>query len=105
MPAYFNGVLYYGSVGNHLQAFPFQNARLTSASSQTAISFAYPGTTPGISANGSSNGIVWATENTSPAVLHAYATTNLAREYYNSKQAAGSRDRFFAGAVPELEKK
>jgi hypothetical protein len=84
-------------VGNHLQAFPFQNARLTNVTSQTAISFAYPGTTPGVSANGNSNGIVWATENTSPAVLHAYAATNLAREYYNSKQAAAGRDSFGAG--------
>lgn len=97
MPAYFNGTLYYGSVGNHLQAFPFQNARLTSRSSQTAITFAYPGTTPAISANGSSNGIVWATENTSPAVLHAYAPSNLAQEYYNSNQAAAGRDHFGTG--------
>jgi hypothetical protein len=96
MPAYFNGTLYYGSVGNHLQAFPFQNALLTNASSQTAITFAYPGTTPGVSANGTSNGIVWATENTSPAVLHAYASTNLGKEYYNSTQAGG-RDTFGTG--------
>lgn len=96
MPAYFNGTLYYGSVGNHLQAFPFLNARLTNRSSQTIIVFGYPGTTPGVSANGNSNGIVWATENTSPAVLHAYAPTNLATEYYNSTQAGG-RDSFGAG--------
>ena len=96
MPAYFNGVLYYGSVGNSLQAFPFVNARLANSSSQTAVAFAYPGTTPSISANGSSNGIVWATENTSPAILHAYAATNLATEYYNSTQA-GSRDSFGNG--------
>src|ERR1017187_683945 len=57
MPAYFNGTLYYGSVGNNLQAFPFQSAHLTSRSSQTAFTFAYPGTTPSISANGNSNGI------------------------------------------------
>lgn len=97
MPAYYNGVLYYGSVGSHLQAFPFQNAQLTNRSSQTAITFAYPGTTPSISANGSSNGIVWATANTSPAVLHAYAATNLTLEFYNSSQAAGGRDNFGAG--------
>jgi hypothetical protein len=97
MPAYFNGTLYYGSVGYYLQAFPFQGALLTNSSSQTAITFTYPGTTPAISANGSSNGIVWATENTSPAVLHAYAPTNLAREYYNSTQAAGGRDSFGSG--------
>jgi hypothetical protein len=97
MPAYFNGTLYYGSVGYYLQAFPFQGALLTNSTSQTAITFTYPGTTPAISANGSSNGIVWATENTSPAVLHAYAPTNLAREYYNSTQAAGGRDSFGSG--------
>lgn len=97
MPAYFNGALYYGSVGNHLQAFPFVDARLTGSSSQTAVSFGYPGTTPSISANGSSNGIVWATENTTPAILHAYAATNLAKEYYNSTQAPGSRDNLGAG--------
>ena len=97
MPAYFNGTLYYGSVGNNLQAFPFQNARLTSRSSQTAIAFAYPGTTPSISADGNTNGIIWATENTSPAVLHAYATTNLTREFYNNTQAPGSRDNFGNG--------
>ena len=97
MPAYFNGTLYYGSVGDHLKAFPFVSARLTSQSSQTAGTFAYPGTTPGISANGSSNGIVWAAENSSPAVLHAYAATNLAREYYNSSMAVGGRDNFGTG--------
>lgn len=97
MPAYFNGVLYYGAVGNHLKAFPFVSARLTNSSSQTAVAFGYPGTTPSISANGNFNGIVWATENTAPAILHAYAATNLAKEYYNSTQATGSRDSFGAG--------
>ena len=96
MPAYFNGTLYYGAVGNNLQAYPFQNALLANSSSQTAITFGYPGTTPGVSANGNSNGIVWATANTSPAVLHAYAPTNLAVEYYNSTQAGG-RDTFGNG--------
>jgi hypothetical protein len=59
--------------------------------------FPYPGTAPAISANGSSNGIVWAHENTSPAVLHAYDASNLAHELYNSSQAAGGRDQFGAG--------
>ena len=97
MPAYFNGVLYYGSYGAHLQAFPFQNARLGSASSNSAVTFPYPGTSPSVSANGNSNGIVWTTSVTSPAVLHAYAATNLAHEFYNSSQAAGGRNNFGAG--------
>jgi hypothetical protein len=40
---------------------------------------------------------VWAAENTNPAVLHAYDATNLARELYNSNQAANGRDSFAAG--------
>ena len=97
MPAYFNGTLYYGSVSSPLHAFPFQNARLLSSSSHTVLSFTYPGATPSISANGTNNGIVWATENTSSAVLHAYAATNLAQELYNSNQASGGRDHFGTG--------
>ena len=63
-PAYFNNVVYYGAVGDHLRAFSIANAKLTTpASSLSATSFGYPGTTPSISANGSSAGIVWAVEN------------------------------------------
>ena len=96
MPAYFNNVVYYGAVGDHLRAFSIANAKLTTpASSLSATSFGYPGTTPSISANGSSAGIVWAVENNgSGGTLHAYDATNLATELYNSNQAANSRDHF-----------
>jgi predicted double-glycine peptidase len=97
MPAYFNGTLYYGSVGNPLKAFAFQNAHLASSSSHTPGSFGYPGTTPSISANGNANGIVWAPENSSPAVLHAFAATDLGTELYNSNQAQNGRDHFGSG--------
>jgi len=97
MPAYFNNTVYYGSVGSPLKAFGITNAKLsTSPTGQTSTSFTYPGTTPSVSANGSSNGIVWAVENTNPAVLHAYDATNLSHELYNSNQA-GSRDQFGPG--------
>jgi hypothetical protein len=97
MPAYFNSTIYYGSVTSPIQAFTITNAKLsTSATAQTSTSFNYPGATPGISANGSSNGIVWAVENTSPAVLHAYNAANLT-ELYNSNQASGARDQFGNG--------
>ena len=97
MPAYFNNTVYYGSVGSPLKAFSITNAKLsTSPTGQTATSFTYPGTTPSVSANGITNGIVWAVENTSPAVLHAYDATNLSHELYNSNQA-GSRDQFGPG--------
>jgi hypothetical protein len=97
MPAYFNGTLYYGAVNDHLKGFPFQNARLQTAASQSPSSFPYPGCTPSISGNAASNGIVWAAENSNPAVLHAYAATNLAVELFNSNQATNGRDHFGAG--------
>ena len=97
-PAYFNGTVYYGNVGSTLKAFTIANAKLTAApQSQTSVQFTYPGTAPGVSANGTSNAIVWAHENSNPGVLHAYDATNLAHELYNSNQASGNRDQFGAG--------
>ena len=97
-PAWFNGKLYYGSVGSALKAFAFVNGSfLFSPASQTSSSFGFPGATPSISANGTSNGIVWAAENGSTAVLHAYDAANLSRELYNSNQASNGRDQFGSG--------
>jgi hypothetical protein len=97
MPAYFNNTVYYGAVGDTLKAFSIANARLAAAVSfKSANSFPYPGTTPSVSANGTTNGIVWGVENSSPAVLHAFDATNL-QELYNSNQAANSRDQFGNG--------
>ena len=96
MPAYFNNALFYGAVNDNLKAFTISNAKLsTSPTSQSVTAFTYPGTTPAVSGTGL-EGIVWAVENTSPAVLHAYSATNLAQELYNSNQA-GSRDHFGPG--------
>lgn len=97
MPAYFNGTIYYGSVGSPIQAFKITNAKLSSgATGRTNNSFGYPGATPGVSANGTGDAILWAAENGGIAVLHAYDATNLSNELYNSNQA-GSRDQFGAG--------
>ncbi len=97
-PAYFNGTIYYGGVAGPLEAFAVNGAKLsTQPTSQTSTEFPYPGTAPAVSANGTSAGIVWAVENSNPAVLHAYAATDLSQELYNSNQAAGVRDNFGAG--------
>jgi hypothetical protein len=97
-PAYFNGTVYYGDASGTLKAFAISAAKLgATPQSQSATQFAYPGTAPGVSANGTSGGIVWAHENTNTAVLHAYDATNLAREIYNSNQVAGNRDQFGTG--------
>ena len=103
MPAYFNQTVYYGAANDTLKAFPIRNARLvTPASSQSGTIFAGRGTTPSISANGTSNGIVWATEsNGGNGVLRAYDAGDLARELYNSTRA-GSRDQFEAGSAAPL---
>jgi hypothetical protein len=97
-PAYFNGTVYIGSVSDSLMAFSISNAVLsTLPTSQTGTVFGYPGTTPSISANGTTNGIVWAAENGNVAVLHAYDATDLTKELYNSNQAANNRDHFGMG--------
>jgi hypothetical protein len=96
MPAYFENSVYLGAVHDSLKAFSIVNAKLIpSPVSKTSVTFAYPGTTPSISANGVSNGIVWAVEagDRNAGVLHAYDARNLANELYNSNQTDG-RDAF-----------
>jgi hypothetical protein len=97
VPAYFNGMVFYCDVNDTLKSFAISNAQLSASPAQTAASFIYPGVLPSISANGTANGIVWAIENTSPAVLHAFLATDLTHELYNSNQAAGARDQFGTG--------
>jgi outer membrane protein assembly factor BamB len=56
--------------------------------------YTYPGGAITVSANGNTNGIVWAVQkngDTSPGVLFAYDARNVGTELYNSTQA-GSRD-------------
>ena len=97
-PAYFNGTVFYGGVGDSLKAFALSAAKLSGQpQSQSSTQFPFPGTAPSVSANGTVNAIVWAHENSNPAVLHAYDAANLAHELYNSNQAAGNRDQFGAG--------
>jgi hypothetical protein len=97
-PAFFNDTLYFGPVGGPVKAYALQNARLSGIASQTAQIFRYPGATPSVSANGTNNGIVWATESNLgfPAVLHAYSATSLSQELYNSAQVS-PRDNFGQG--------
>ena len=93
-PSYFNNAVYYGAVNDALKAFPIAMAKLaTTPSSRSAHVFGYPGTNPSISANGTSNGIVWALENNG-GILFAFDATNLASELYDSNQAANGRDHF-----------
>jgi hypothetical protein len=92
-PAYYKGQIYY--IGNHdaIRAYIVSNATLIPDRPGTFGSrvFNFPGATPSISANGNTNGIAWALQNASPAVLVAWNATNLSTELYNSAQS-GARD-------------
>ncbi len=96
-PAYFNGMVYVGAIGDNLKAFSLSNGALsTEPVSATARVFGFTGATPTISANGSQDGIVWAIRNESTAVLYAYDATDLGVELYSSSQAKRNRDKMTA---------
>ena len=95
MPAYYNNWVYYGPSGAKMKQFKFTNAKLsTSPTATSATTFTYPGTTPSVSSNGNSSGIIWAIEHTVTSKLHASKASSIATELYNSNQAANGRDHF-----------
>ena len=98
-PAFDGHKIYYGAVGDKIKAFSFNASGLLNSTpaSATGTQFGFPGATPSISGGSASNLILWATENTSPAVLHAYNANNLSVELYNSNQAGSGRDNFGNG--------
>jgi hypothetical protein len=107
-PAFWNNTFYIGGANDALQAFSF-NANNSGLFSTTPVSsspetFFFPGPTPSISANGNTNGILWALEEDSgTAALHAYDATNLANELFNTannpQQAPGLRVEFAAPTI------
>lgn len=95
-PAFFNdgatSRIYYGTIGNSLKTFTIANAAFsTTFTAHSNDTFGSPGTTPSISANGSTNGIVWDLDR-STSQLRAYDATNIGNELYTSAQATGGRD-------------
>jgi fibronectin type 3 domain-containing protein len=97
-PAYFNNTFYYvggSNIGNPNdvgKTFSISNGQMSlTPTSQGPDSYAYPGDTPSISANGANNGIVWATD-TGTSQLRAYNATGFNTELYTSAQAANNRD-------------
>ena len=91
-PAYFNGTVYFSAAQDKLKAFSVSKAHIEPPPlSQSSLVFNYPGGVPAVSANGSSNGIVWVVESGYGGTLHAYDASNLANELYNS-QMNSSRD-------------
>jgi len=82
-------------VGGPVQAFKLASGLLsTSPTSKTSQTYGGRGGTMSISANGTSNGILWTLQTGGsgvPGILHAYDATDLSKELYNSNQA-GTRD-------------
>lgn len=88
IPAYFNNTVYFSGSGDNLKAFPIQNGRLApTASSRSSTMFVYPGSVPSVSANGSSDGIVWILEPTRNGRLHAYDASDLSKELFSTSIA------------------
>ena len=108
-PAFWQNNLYIAGTGK-MQQFTFNTGTSLfngAAVSVSGNSFGFPGATPSVSAQGATNGVVWAitsgaygaTNNNGnaaraagPAVLHAYPATSLTTELWNSSQATGGRD-------------
>ncbi len=90
MPAYWNSNIYFYGSSDALKQFSVTNGVV----SATPVSINGPtvagyGTTPSISSNGASNGIVWALI---AGDLYAYDATNVSTGLYNSGAAPGGRD-------------
>lgn len=91
-PAVFNGAFSYAPSGGHLERFTVANAAFVPVPGLVSPdTFVYRGAPPSISANGTSNGIVWALDFQTNQ-LRAYDATNPANELYTSAQAANGRD-------------
>ena len=104
-PAFWNNTLYIAGKSGPLNAYALDPSTAlfnTTPVSQSAALFNGRGATPSVSSKGNSHGIVWAVDasqygasspyGVGPAVLHAFDARDLARELWNSAQAAGNRD-------------
>jgi len=93
---YWQSNVYFIGNGDVIKQFQIMNGQLSSAPvARGSRPYVYPGGNMSISANGSSNGIIWAIEAGTVNTLHAYDATDVSKELYNSNQA-GSRDQFGA---------
>lgn len=98
-PAYFNNAVYYSGVSDFLARYTLTNGLLSPTPVSESPTKFNLGSTPSISANGSTNGIVWAVDKgvgSNAAVLHAYNASNVSDELYHSNQNV-SRDNLGQG--------
>ncbi|MBV9343410.1 MAG: chitobiase/beta-hexosaminidase C-terminal domain-containing protein [Gammaproteobacteria bacterium] len=104
-PAYWNGRVYFWGNGDSLKQFSLSGGLLSGSPVATAsVSSAFPGASPVVSSNGTSNGVLWSIRSDAygsggPAVLYAFDATNVATLLYSSAQnsardAAGKAVKF-----------
>ncbi len=107
-PAYWNGNIYVAANTDFLKHFTISNGVIsTTPLSQSTGPFNRRGTSPSVSANGTSGGVVWAIDisgyPTGPAILNAYNATNLASLLFSSPTsgtgAAGLATKFSVPTV------
>ena len=86
-PAYFSGNVYFSAANDQLKAFQIANAGMsTTPASSAPMTFPNPGSSPAVSANGGSNGIVWAFELADGGgALHAFDAADLSTELYRGE--------------------
>jgi hypothetical protein len=108
-PAFWNNNMYFfgtmfktPQVGQQYSFNSSTGMFTTTPAFSTPAGFGFPGATPSVSSNGTSNGIVWAIDASNygtndngvatagPAILHAYSATNLGTELWNSSQGIGN---------------
>ena len=88
-PAYWNGNVYLWGRYDNLRAFKLTNGLLSTTPTLSTEQYGFPGATPSISANGTSQGIVWSINSEGypdgdPAVLQAHDASNVATTLYSS---------------------
>ena len=91
-PAYWNGRVFVWAAADNLRTFSFVNGIMSSTSTSTSAEYSnFPGSTPVVSANGNTNGIVWniLSQNFASkgnATLQAHDATNAAQLLYSTDQ-------------------
>lgn len=101
--AYFNGSIYIAPVNSPLLAFPVGDGSLASTpSASTTNENGFPGATPSISANGSSNGIVWIITGDDGGRLLAYDANGLRGLYDSNALPADQLPGYSEFSVPAI---
>jgi hypothetical protein len=99
-PTFWNGNVYYHCANDVVRAFSWDAGTGLLSNSPTSKGskvYGVHGATAALSANGSSDAVLWEVESTNapssgPAILHAYDALNVGKELYNS-QTNASRDK------------